>query len=799
MATHKQEKVETQPQTAANEPAAESSNWLAPFSSGTFLSLQNTIGNRAVSQLLQADMAQGHQNGNGNGNGHRNGNGHKAAQLKPNATTAHIQKKETEGQGSQNTTEQATQTPEAAAPARALIVNDDARQIEPGQMRKTEFLEQLKRSVCGAAEEVLRNTMWSAMGCPYIERWFSHYAEQDGAYVERALRRYAPEASRATSAHDYIPIVTERVRRGLSQWSETGEMSGVPEEFRQGEMPGMTLQGLVSGALSTVGRAIGGAVSAIGGAISGAVSSAASGAGRAMAKARESGGERNTGDPEAVKSQLGNGHSLDGGTRQRMEKAFGTSFSGVRVHTGADAEGLSEGMNARAFTVGNDIAFGAGEYSPGTLVGDALIAHELAHTVQQGSGAATGVASKADDAQGDLEEEADVAAVGAVASAWGLTSTSKPEAGALTQLRSGLKLQRCGARQQTQTRSQTEFEQLTPYELSKVPDEEFAKAAASTQASPGKLTVSDYKRAAQFARAYLGAFKIDFDIDKDKTPRGQEPNAAQLAILNKILGEILSIDKGAVGKIVSSKEGRGGKPLPRDPSGAATLKGKVRFWPKEDLKSRGEWMAKNYQLNRAIGVAPDNLEQLVVEELARVGNDPGSKIDPLPDNSHITRQERLITIFATSAGLAAAFYLPTEDTFYLKPGVTNFDDPGVKGVARHEMGHLLGGAEKTRKAFVDKYKADYIPHWRSFEEGMAELVRRESQPAAEREALEKGKEVSENVSTGEEPFYVKSRERMEKLAATKPENRQLLFTAYFTGNITPEVFKLLETIPPPPQ
>lgn len=774
MASHKQEKaVDTQPQTAASEPVLESSNWLAPFSSGTFLSLQNTIGNRAVSQLLQADMAQARQNGNGNGH-------------KPPL----IQKKEAGGEASQNTTERATQAPESSAPARALIVNDDARQLEPGQMRKTEFLDQLKQSVCGAAEEVLRNTMWSSMGCPYIERWFGHYAEQDSGYVERALRRYAPETSRAASAHDYIPIVTERVRRGLSQWSETGEMSGVPEEFRQGEMPGMTLQGLVSGALSAVGSAIGSAVSAIGGAISGAVS----GAGRAMAKARE-GGERNTGDPEAIQSQLGNGHSLDGSTRHRMEKAFGVSFSGVRVHTGGEAEGLSEGMNARAFTVGNDIAFGAGEYSPGTLVGDALIAHELAHTVQQGNGAATGVASKADDAHGDLEEEADVAAVGAVASAWGLETTTQPQAGVLTQLRSGLKLQRCGARQQTQTRSQTDYEQMTPFELSKVPDEEFAKAAAGSQPSAGKLSISDYKRASQFARAYLTAFKIDFDIDKDKKPRGQEPNAAQLAIFNKILADILNIDKGAVGKIVSSKEGRGGKALPQDPSGTATLKGKVRFWPKEDEKSRGEWMAKNYQLSRAIGVAPENLDALVSEELARVKNDPGTKIDALPDNSHITRQERLITIFATSGSFAAGFYLPTEDTFYLKPGVVNFDDPAVKGVARHEMAHLLGGAEKTRKAFVDKYKADYIPHWRAFEEGMAELVRSETQPAAEREALEKGKE-GEGVSTGEDPFYVKARERMEKLGAA-PANRQLLLNAYFTGNITQEVFTLLGTIPPP--
>lgn len=786
MASHEQQKaVETQPQTAASEPAVESSNWLAPFNSGTFLSLQNTIGNHAVSQLLQADLAQARQNGNGNG--------HKAAPLTPNATPARVQKKDAEGgqntTNGQNTTEQATQTPESSAPARILIVNDDARQLEPGQMRKTEFLEQLKQSVCSAAEDVLRNTMWSAMGCPYIERWFSHYAEQDSAYVERALRRYAPEAARASSAHDYIPIVTERVRRGLSQWTETGEMTGVPEEFRQGEMPGMTLQGLVSGALSAVGRAVSGAVSAIGGAISGAVSGAAS-ASRAMAKARE-GGERNTGDPAAIQSQLGNGHSLDGGTRQRMEKGFGVSFSGVRIHTGAQAESLSEGMNARAFTVGNDIAFGAGEYHPGTLVGDALIAHELAHTVQQGNGAAA-IANKADDAHGDLEEEADVAAVGAVASAWGLTNSAKPSAGALTQLRSGLKLQRCGARQQTQAQTSTNYESMTPWQLSQVPDAEFDRAAAAGVQPPGGLTINDYKRAAHFAHSYFTAFQINFDIDTYTQPLGEEPTAAQLAALNTILNQILDMNGGSVRRTVTGAQGRAGRPLPTEAgTGAPTLRGKVRVWAHEDVRSRGQWMAKNYRLDRSIGVAPEGLDEMVPEELRR------AEIHDTPAPGHITRQERLVTIFANAGAFAAGFYLPVEDMFYLRPG-TNLDQPAVQSVARHEMSHMLGGAERTRDAFRNRYHDAYIPHWRAFEEGMAEIVRSETAPPAEQQAIQQGQN-SGNVSTGEDPFYVAARERMNHLFQAAPGNRELLFNAYFTGNITDQVFQLLETIPPPHQ
>ncbi len=53
------------------------------------------------------------------------------------------------------------------------------------------------------------------------------------------------------------------------------------------------------------------------------------------------------------------------------------------AHTDSNASSVSNRVNARAFTVGNHVAFGGGEYKPGTLAGDALIAHELAHTVQQ--------------------------------------------------------------------------------------------------------------------------------------------------------------------------------------------------------------------------------------------------------------------------------------------------------------------------------------------------------------------------------------------------------------------------------
>ena len=96
----------------------------------------------------------------------------------------------------------------------------------------------------------------------------------------------------------------------------------------------------------------------------------------------------------------------------------------MRVHTDPGAAGLADGLNARAFTVGRDVAFAQGEYRPGTPIGDALIAHELPHVAQQsGAGPTGGVAGKRmDGGREDLEEDADVAAIGAVASLWGSPS-----------------------------------------------------------------------------------------------------------------------------------------------------------------------------------------------------------------------------------------------------------------------------------------------------------------------------------------------------------------------------------------
>ena len=81
------------------------------------------------------------------------------------------------------------------------------------------------------------------------------------------------------------------------------------------------------------------------------------------------------------------GRPLASGVRARMESHFGHDFSRVRVHTDPKAADSARAVGAEAYTVGSRIAFGEGRYRPGSPAGDHLLAHELAHVVQQGGDA----------------------------------------------------------------------------------------------------------------------------------------------------------------------------------------------------------------------------------------------------------------------------------------------------------------------------------------------------------------------------------------------------------------------------
>jgi uncharacterized protein DUF4157 len=90
------------------------------------------------------------------------------------------------------------------------------------------------------------------------------------------------------------------------------------------------------------------------------------------------------------------GTPLPASVRGFMEPRFGADFGGVRIHTDGGAAVLSRQLSAQAFTTGNHIFFGGGQYQPETPSGRQLIAHELAHTVQQGAAPRAAVQRSAD-------------------------------------------------------------------------------------------------------------------------------------------------------------------------------------------------------------------------------------------------------------------------------------------------------------------------------------------------------------------------------------------------------------------
>jgi hypothetical protein len=86
------------------------------------------------------------------------------------------------------------------------------------------------------------------------------------------------------------------------------------------------------------------------------------------------------------------GRPLSERARAYFEPRFGVDFEDVRIHTGGRAAGLARSVNARAFTHGKYIFFGAGQYAPDSRAGRRLLAHELTHVVQQRNG--TGIMCK---------------------------------------------------------------------------------------------------------------------------------------------------------------------------------------------------------------------------------------------------------------------------------------------------------------------------------------------------------------------------------------------------------------------
>ncbi|MBE9571486.1 MAG: DUF4157 domain-containing protein [Proteobacteria bacterium] len=85
----------------------------------------------------------------------------------------------------------------------------------------------------------------------------------------------------------------------------------------------------------------------------------------------------------SINAFRGGGQPLPASIRTFFEPRFGYDFSQVRVHTDAKAAESAQAVNAKAYTLGQDVVFGAEQYAPETAVGRRLLAHELVHTIHQ--------------------------------------------------------------------------------------------------------------------------------------------------------------------------------------------------------------------------------------------------------------------------------------------------------------------------------------------------------------------------------------------------------------------------------
>jgi hypothetical protein len=120
---------------------------------------------------------------------------------------------------------------------------------------------------------------------------------------------------------------------------------------------------------------------------------------------------------EVYPQGLGSGVPLGQSSPVEAESRFDYDFGGVRIHADEAAARSARELSARAYTVGQHVVFGAGEYRPGTAEGQKLIAHELAHVIQQSRGAA-GISSSSHYDR--LEQNAESAARAAASNSYSI-------------------------------------------------------------------------------------------------------------------------------------------------------------------------------------------------------------------------------------------------------------------------------------------------------------------------------------------------------------------------------------------
>ena len=127
-----------------------------------------------------------------------------------------------------------------------------------------------------------------------------------------------------------------------------------------------------------------------------------------QAKSREDATPEVTNDLESqINAIRGGGRPMGESERAYFEPRFGADFSQVKVHTGEQAAESSRAVNAKAYTIENDIVFQEGQYAPGTSVGQRLMAHELTHVVQQTRGLSSEATGRVQEKKNRMHEDSE--------------------------------------------------------------------------------------------------------------------------------------------------------------------------------------------------------------------------------------------------------------------------------------------------------------------------------------------------------------------------------------------------------
>ncbi|HTM22114.1 MAG TPA: DUF4157 domain-containing protein, partial [Kofleriaceae bacterium] len=279
----------------------------------------------------------------------------------------------------------AGQVTAGAAPTQLII---DSGELQTGQWLKSAFMTVLRMQVSAAVSAEL-GPLWDVAGCPYIDAVFARYQNADAAAVERTARRYSRLPAPKT-ASELIPPIVARVRDGVHRWKDGDDISGDLQAagYTGPVPPPPTLKGVgtylankVEDKLDAAGQAV---TELFTGPLVNIVPHQV-----AMGAALKPVDPAAPATAQSLVTELGPPQPLDGATASRMGEAFGgEDFSQVKVHTGEQAQRKVADAGGSALAVGQHVAFAAGEYQPGTPRGDAMLAHELAHTVQQrGAGA----------------------------------------------------------------------------------------------------------------------------------------------------------------------------------------------------------------------------------------------------------------------------------------------------------------------------------------------------------------------------------------------------------------------------